>query len=113
MSGFFDSKIVQDEMLEVSKLQEKVYSKVFEFPKLDREEKLKHINDLEKLLEKQQILYMRMSLSDDSDAIEMKQRIKDSASLIGFPDNVEMNAVFSNLSKLIVQLKQQLADEVG
>jgi hypothetical protein len=113
MSGFFDSKIVQDEMLEVSKLQEKVYSKVFEFPKLDREEKLKHINDLEKLLEKQQILYMRMSLSDDSDAIEMKQRIKDSASLIGFPENVEMNAVFSNLSKLIVQLKQQLADEVG
>lgn len=113
MSGFFDSKIVQDEMSEVSKLQEKVYSKVFEFPKLDREEKLKHINDLEKLLEKQQILYMRMSLSDDSDAIEMKQRIKDSASLIGFPDNVEMNAVFSNLSKLIVQLKQQLADEVG
>lgn len=108
MSGFFDSEVVQKEMLEVSKLQEKVYSKVFEFPSLDREGKINHINDLEKLMEKQQILYMRMSLSDDSDALEMKKRIQDSAALMGFSDNLDMNLIFANMGKVIDQLKREL-----
>lgn len=111
MSGFFESEVVQQEMLEVSKLQEKVYSQVFQFPYLDREGKISHIKDLEKLMEKQQILYMRMALSDDSDAIEMKERIKDSASLMGLPENIDMNALFANMSRLIQELKNQLAEE--
>ena len=111
MSGFFDSEVVQEEMKEVSNLQEKVYSKVFEFPKLNREEKINHINDLEKLMEKQQVLYMRLALSEDPDAMEMKLRIQDSASLMGLPENVDMNALFSNMGRLINQLKQQLSEE--
>ena len=63
--SFFDSELVQTEMEEISKLQEKVYSNVFAFPSLDREGKLRHINDLETLMEKQKILYMRLALSDD------------------------------------------------
>lgn len=111
MSGFFDSEVVQEEMREVSELQEKVYSKVFEFPKLNRQEKIDHINDLEKLMEKQQVLYMRLALSEDPDAMEMKLRIQDSASLMGLPENVDMNALFSNMGRLINQLKQQLSEE--
>lgn len=111
MSGFFDSEVVQNEILEVSKLQEKVYSQVFEFPKLNREGKINHINDLEKLMEKQQILYMRMSLSDDSDAIEMKNRIKDSATMMGLPENIDMNALFANMSRLIEELRKELSEE--
>ena len=111
MSGFFDSEVVQEEMREVSELQEKVYSKVFEFPKLNREEKIDHINDLEKLMEKQQVLYMRLALSEDPDAMEMKLRIQDSASLMGLPENVDMNALFANMGRLINQLKQQLSEE--
>lgn len=111
MSGFFDSEVVQEEMREVSELQEKVYSKVFEFPKLNRQEKIDHINDLEKLMEKQQVLYMRLALSEDPDAMEMKLRIQDSASLMGLPENVDMNALFLNMGRLINQLKQQLSEE--
>jgi len=111
MSNFFDSELVQEEMSEISKLQEKIYSKVFEFAELDRESKLNHINDLEKLMEKQQILYMRMALSDDSDAIEMKKKIQDSAFLMGFTENLDMNLIFSNMGKVIGKLKKELAEE--
>ena len=111
MSGFFESEVVQQEMMDVSALQEKVYSKVFEFPKLSYEEKVNHINDLENLMEKQKILYMRLTLSDDSDALEMKRMIEDSASLMGLPENVDMNALFANMGRLINQLKQQLLED--
>lgn len=111
MSGFFESEVVQEELRLVSELQEKVYSKVFEFPKLDRQGKINHINDLENLMEKQQVLYMRLQLSDDPDAIEMKLRMQDSVSFIGLSENVDMKALFSNMAKLIEQLKLQLDDE--
>jgi len=110
--NFFDSDVVQNEMLEVSRLQEKVYSEVFRFPSMDREAKINHINNLEKLMEKQQILYMRMALSDDSDAIEMKNRIKDSATMMGLSENVDMNALFSNMRRMIQSFKGQLGQEI-
>lgn len=106
--SFFDSELVQAEMQEISKLQEKVYSNVFTFPSLDREGKLNHINDLENLMEKQKVLYMRLALSDDPEALDMKMRIQDSASMMGLPENVDMNALFSNMTKLVQNLKQEI-----
>ena len=110
--SFFDSELVQTVMQEISKLQEKVYSNVFTFPSLDRESKLRHINDLETLMEKQKILYMRLALSDDPDALNMKLRIQDSASMMGLPENVDMNALFANMTKLVGNLKEQLIKEI-
>jgi hypothetical protein len=109
---FFDSELVQNEMKEISKLQEQVYSNVFTFPSLDREYKLRHINDLEMLMEKQKILYMRLALSDDPDALNMKLRIQDSATMMGLPEDVDMNALFANMSQLIGNLKEQLIKEI-
>ena len=48
---------------------------------MDKEEKLFHVSMLEKLLDKQKILYTRLSLSDDPEAKMMKQKIVDSAKL--------------------------------
>jgi len=109
---FFDSELVQNEMKEISKLQEQVYSNVFTFPSLDREYKLRHINDLEMLMEKQKMLYMRLALSDDPDALNMKLRIQDSATMMGLPEDVDMNALFANMSQLIGNLKEQLIKEI-
>ena len=111
MSEFFESNVVKEEILEISELQEKVYSKVFEFPKLDREGKIDHILDLEHLMEKQRVLYTRLSLSQDPDAKEMKNRIEESASLMGLSRDIDMNLLFTNMSKLIQNLKAQLQDE--
>ena len=73
--SFFDSEIVQEEMKEITRLQEAVYSQVFAFATMGKTEKLEHVEMLERLLKKQQVLYTRLSLSDDPQAKLMKDNI--------------------------------------
>ena len=106
--SFFDSEVVRAEMTEISELQEDVYRNVFNFPKMNQEEKLFHVGLLERLIEKQKVLYTRLSLSDDPDAKKMKQNIIDSAKTMGLPSNSDMNTVFNNMSKMIDIMKKQI-----
>ena len=83
--SFFDSDVVRAEMTEISELQEDVYRNVFKFPSMNKEEKKFHVGMLERLLDKQRILYTRLSLSDDPEAKMMKDRIVESATMMGLP----------------------------
>ena len=109
---FFNSEVVRAEMAEIGQLQENVYASVFKFPTMSKEEKLKHVEILERLLEKQKVLYTRLSLSDDPEAIQMKERISESASMMGLPSNVDMNVIFNNMSSMLDVMKQQI-DKTG
>lgn len=106
--SFFDSDFVQQEIAEIVDLQEEIYENVFRFPKMTKEEKLNHIGVLQKLLQKQKVLYTRLSLSDDPEAIRIKNKIMDSASLMGLSKNTDMNVIFNNMNDLIGQMKKQL-----
>ena len=110
--SFFDSDVVRAEMTEISELQEDVYRNVFKFPSMDRQEKLFHVAMLEKLLDKQKVLYTRLSLSDDPEAKMMKERIVDSAKMMGMPPNVDMQTIFNNMSKMLDVMKEKI-DETG
>ena len=110
--SFFNSEVVRAEMTEIGELQEEVYQNVFKFPTMSKEEKLKHVKTLERLLEKQKVLYTRLSLSDDPEAIQMKERITESASMMGLPPNVDMNVIFNNMSQMLDVMKQQI-DKTG
>ena len=109
---FFNSEVVRAEMTEIAELQEMVYQNVFEFPRMTKEEKMNHISVLERLLDKQKILYTRMSLSDDPEAKKMKERIYESASMMGLPSNVDMNVVFNNMSKMLEAMRERI-DKTG
>ena len=106
--SFFDSDIVQEEMKEIQALQNKVYSNVWTFPNMNDRDKLEHIDALERLLHKQQILYQRVSLSDDPQAQQMKKQITDSAEMFGFPKNGDLSLMFGQMNKAIKELKKQL-----
>jgi hypothetical protein len=110
--SFFNSEVVRAEMVEIGELQEEVYQNVFKFPTMDKKEKLKHVQILERLLDKQKILYTRLSLSEDPEAISMKERISESASMMGLPSNVDMNIIFNNMSKMLEVMKEQI-DKTG
>jgi hypothetical protein len=99
-------------MTEISELQEEIYGSVFRFPSMNKDDKVRHVDLLERLLSKQQILYTRLSLSDDPEAQEMKQRIADSAQLMGLPANVDMNIIFGNMTKMLEVMKKQI-DKTG
>jgi|TARA_R110001599_G_scaffold51351_1_gene144284 hypothetical protein len=110
--SFFDSEVVRAEMTEISELQEDVYKNVFNFPSMNREEKFFHVAMLERLLDKQKVLYARLSLSDDPEAKEVKRRIVESANMMGMPPDVDMNVIFGNMSKMLDIMKQQI-DNTG
>ena len=105
---FFESDLVRKEMTDIQELQEEIYGSVFNFPQMDNEEKEEHIDLLMELLEKQRILYARMSLSDDPQAKKMKENIQESAVMMGMPKDVDMANVFSNMEKMIGIMKQQV-----
>jgi hypothetical protein len=58
------------------------------------------------LLEKQQIMYTRLSLSDDPEAVEMKENLRKSVALMGFPPDTDMTLLFSSMTKTIESLKK-------
>lgn len=106
--SFFDSEVVRSEMTEITELQEEVYKNVFQFPTMTKEEKVEHVEMLEKLLEKQRVLYTRLSLSDDPEAKQMKENIVNSAKLMGMPDNVDMGVIFQNMEKMLEVMRYQI-----
>ena len=106
--SFFNSDLVREEMDEISRLQDKVYKKVWEFPSMDKDDKLEHVEMLSDLLEKQKILYTRLSLSDDPDAKRMKNQILESAKSLGFPADVDLTYVFSNMTKVLESMKKSI-----
>ena len=110
--SFFDSEVVRSEMVEISELQEEVYGSVFNFPSMSKEQQMLHVSLLERLIDKQKILYTRLSLSDDPDAKKMKDRILESAMLIGLPPDVDMNIIFKNMTSLLETMKKQI-DNTG
>ena len=95
-------------MAEISELQEEVYSNVFKFPSMKKEDQLYHVELLTRLIEKQQILYARLSLSDDPDALKMKENIIESASMMGIPNSVDMSKVFDQMSTMVETLRIQI-----
>jgi len=110
--SFFNSDIVRAEMSEISILQDDIYRNMFSFPTMNIDEKKFHVGLLEKLLNKQKILYTRISLSDDPEAVEMKEKIIHSAIMMGMPPNIDMNIIFNNMTDLIENMKVQLDKEV-
>jgi hypothetical protein len=106
--SFFDSEVVRSEMTEIAELQEEVYRSVFGFPSMMKEDKIKHVELLQKLLDKQRILYTRLSLSDDPEAKKMKSRIMQSAQMMGLPQNVDMNVIFNNMTQVIESMRKQI-----
>ena len=108
MSEFFQSDVVRAEMAEIAELQEEVYNNVFKFPSMSVEDKKYHVEVLERLIEKQKIVYTRLSLSDDPEAQKMKKSITESAAMFGLPNNLDMNLFFNNMSQAVGMMKQQI-----
>ena len=105
---FFQSDVVRAEMAEISELQEEIYTNVFKFPTMSKEDQRYHIEILERLLDKQKVMYTRLSLSDDPEAKVMKDSIIQSAKSMGLPSNVDVNLMFDQMSKMVEMMRGQL-----
>ncbi len=108
MSNFFDSEIVREELNEINELQQEVYGKILNVMHLTSEEQIEHIDKLKLLLEKQKIMYTRLSLSDDPDALKLKTQIEQSVIMMGFPPGTDLQVLFDGMKTTIEAMKNQV-----
>ena len=109
--SFFDSEVVRAEMTEIQELQEEVYDNVFKFPRMSKEDQRYHVSILERLLDKQRVLYTRLSLSDDPEAKKMKREVEEGARKMGLPSKVDLNILFANMNNMVEMMKNEIDKE--
>ena len=108
MSAFFDSEIIKEELGEINKLQEDVYGKLVHFHMMTYDEQIDHVSKLTELLDKQRIMYTRLSLSDDPDAVIMKESLNKTVTMMGYPEGTDIAVLFKNMHATIEALKEFL-----
>ena len=108
MSSFFESDVVRESLLELDELQSQLFADVMNMPFLDREGKKEHLDRMKEFLEKQKLFIFRLSLSDDPEAVEMKDKIMESARMLGLKDNQNINEFFDIMETNIKNLEKTL-----
>tara|TARA_B100000131_G_scaffold79226_1_gene75954 strand:- start:44 stop:373 length:330 start_codon:yes stop_codon:yes gene_type:complete len=107
MGKFFDSDQVKKEMEEIIDLQKELYDVILKFPLMSAEAKVEHIDTVMELLERQQIMWTRLSLTDDPEAIKMRDYIISNSKQLGF-GNTDMGTIFSNMKKTLEDVQSNL-----
>ena len=94
-------------MEEITELQKELYEVIKDFPKMSDEAKWHHIETVKELLEKQQIMWTRLSLSDDPQAKQMKQNLEKGSKELGFGD-ADLGTIFKNMRTTLDAMQQNL-----
>jgi len=109
MSDFFKSDQVQSTIVELAALQQQLVTEMPYLPLMDIDQKKTHLSVLKTFLEKQKLFFFRISLSDDKDALEMKDRLIDASKLFGVHDEINsMESFFHKLDKTIKELEESI-----
>ena len=107
MGKFFESETVRLEMEDIYELQKELYQVIAKFPQMSDEAKWIHIETVKELLEKQQVMWTRVTLSDDPEAIRMKESIRNGSKQMGFGD-ADLNMIFSNMRNTLNAMQKSL-----
>ena len=108
MNDFFQSEIVMEELKEINTLQEEVMYNIMNFGNMSKEDRLEHVDKLALLLDKQQVMYARLSLSDDPQASQMKENLHKSIVMMGFSPDTDMNYLFQSFGETIKSLRASI-----
>ena len=113
MSDFFDSDIVRNEAKEMEFLQMKAMELTLAAPmRGSKEDQLEYINTVRSLIEKQQIFYTRLKLSDDPRAVEMCEQIEEGAKMLyGWWDNQNVLDLMKEMLDKLDEFEKEIEAE--
>lgn len=100
MSNFFESDQVRQNLQDIFDTYQEIASMTSQLGKMNRDEKLEHIEDCKVLIDKQRTFYGRLCLaaSEDSEAADMRTRINALSQAFGYSDLLEcMDAMVETL----------------
>ena len=109
MSDFFKSDQVQSTIAELTSLQQQLVTEMPYLPMMKPEQKKEHLRTLKSFLEKQKLFFFRISLSNDKEALQMKERLMEAAKMFGVQDEINtMDAFFNKLNDTIKQIEASI-----
>ena len=107
MSDFFKNEMVRGDIQEMAELQQYCMRAMMSFPALSPEKQHEYFDVLMTLIEKQKIFYMRLTLSDDPEAKNMLESMKDGAVLLGAEPGDNLLEMFDDLLSKVEQMKEE------
>ena len=109
MSDFFSSDMVQNSIMELTMLQQQLASEMPYLARMNYKQKVEHLSTLKTFLEKQKLFFFRISLSDDPNAIQMKENLMEAAKMFGVQDEINtMDAFFAKLTDTIEKIEASI-----
>jgi hypothetical protein len=87
-------------------LQEFCFRSVTNLALLNKERKMEYFEALRKLLEKQKIFHARLQLSEDPEAKQVAENMKQAVIMLGGDPNLDVRAMFDDLLRKIDQFEE-------
>jgi len=115
MTDFFDSDIVREEAKEMERLQMKAMELTLAGPMQgSKEDQLEYIHTVRSLVEKQQIFYTRLKLSDDRRAVEMCEQIEQGAKMLyGWWETQDVLSLMRGMLNKLDQFQAEIEADEG
>lgn len=111
MSEFFRSEMVRGDLQEMMDLQQQCFRYAMSFHVLEKERKMEYLEILMSLLEKQEVMYARMSLSDDEEAQTVVENMRNAVVMLGGDPDLTVNAMFADLRNKVSLMTSKLSGE--
>ena len=112
MNEFFKSAQVRAALAELAEIQDDLAHTMSSPRILSDDEKKDYVRKLKLFLEKQKLFFFRVSLSDDPEAVQVKEHILDTAQMFGFKEMTGMDKFFQQLDDTIKKDEKDLDGEV-
>ena len=116
MSDFFDSDIIREEAREMERLQMKAMELTLAAPLSSgsKVEQLNYIYTVRELVEKQQIFYARLRLSDDPNAVQMCKHIEEGAKMLyGWWETADVRELMQGMLDKLNEFEQEVLAAEG
>ena len=108
MTEFFRSAQVRAALAELAEIQDDLAHTMSSPRLLSDDEKKDYVKKLKLFLEKQKLFFFRVSLSDDPEAIQVKDHILETAKMFGFNEMTGMDKFFQQLDETIKKVEEGL-----
>ena len=110
MTEFFKSAQVRAALAELAEIQDDLAHTMSSPRILSDDEKKDYVKKLKLFLEKQKLFFFRVSLSEDPEAVQVKEHILETAQMFGFKEMTGMNKFFQQLDETIKKVEKDLDD---
>ena len=107
MSNFFRSEVVQKELQDMGELYMEINRMGLV---LSIDQKREQLHKMMRLIEIQQTMYMRVSLSDDPEAKKLVDQVKNAASMLGMPPENIGPQFYDTLKENVQNMMDQLPE---